>query len=310
MSSVGPPRPPPSTARSSAPRPRSTARRSHLPAAQPSWEYTALSLAGSVDVDGVPLAPGPLLYLGSGRSDLLLRTDTTARLLLMGGEPFEEHIVMWWNCVGRDHDDIAAAREQWMRADPRFGTVPAIPATACPHRRCPPSDSNHGAGTGDLNRRRVPAPPAAVASEQRSAFVKLSALVDAVPDQARLPKPSGGLTMTPSDAGEAGCRRGRRRRLRTPLGRGHLQPAPVRVRHDHAQDPGHRHGRPAAAPRPHRAHRGHQPPPGRATAGKGDMPLTWINRRSADRGQGDNLSASREMDCPPTGKCWALAYSA
>ena len=43
---------------------------------QPSWEYAALTLAGSVDVDGVALAPGPLLYLGSGRSDLPLRADT------------------------------------------------------------------------------------------------------------------------------------------------------------------------------------------------------------------------------------------
>jgi len=99
---------------------------------QPSWEYAALTLAGSADVDGVPLAPGPLLYLGSGRSDLLLRTDTTARLLLIGGEPFEEHIVMWWNFVGRDHDDIAAAREQWMRADPRFGTVHRYPGDRLP----------------------------------------------------------------------------------------------------------------------------------------------------------------------------------
>ena len=80
----------------------------------------------------MPLAPGPLLYLGSGRSDLLLRTDTTARLLLIGGEPFEEHIVMWWNFVGRDHDDIAAAREQWMRADPRFGTVHGYPGDRLP----------------------------------------------------------------------------------------------------------------------------------------------------------------------------------
>ena len=80
----------------------------------------------------MPLAPGPLLYLGSGRSDLLLRTDTTARLLLIGGEPFEEHIVMWWNFVGRDHDDIAAAREQWMCADPRFGTVLGYPGDRLP----------------------------------------------------------------------------------------------------------------------------------------------------------------------------------
>ncbi len=99
------------------------------------------------------LAPGPLLYLGSGRSDLSLRADTTARLLLIGGEPFDKRIVMWWNFVGRDHDDIATAREQWMRADPRFGTVHGYPATACPRRRCPPSDSNHGAGIGNPRQR-------------------------------------------------------------------------------------------------------------------------------------------------------------
>ena len=99
---------------------------------QSSWEYAALTLAGSVDVDGMALDPGPLLYLGSGRSDLPLRADTTGRLLLIGGEPFEEHILMWWNFVGRDHDDIATAREQWMRTDPRFGTVRGYPGDRLP----------------------------------------------------------------------------------------------------------------------------------------------------------------------------------
>jgi redox-sensitive bicupin YhaK (pirin superfamily) len=99
---------------------------------QPSWEYAVLTLAGSVDVDGLALDPGPLLYLGSGRSDLPLRTGPGARLMLLGGEPFDEHIVMWWNFVGRDHDDIAGAREQWERADPRFGTVHGYPGNPLP----------------------------------------------------------------------------------------------------------------------------------------------------------------------------------
>jgi hypothetical protein len=59
-------------------------------------------------------------------------------VLLLGGEPFEEQIVMWWNFVGRSHDDIVAAREAW-EAGRGFGTVtgfngdtlhaPALPAT-------------------------------------------------------------------------------------------------------------------------------------------------------------------------------------
>ena len=113
---------------------------------QPSWEYAALTLVGSVDVDGVALAPGPLLYLGSGRSGLPLRANHGGRLLLIGGEPLEQHIVMWWNFVGCDHDDIATARGQWMRADPRFGTVHGdpgdpgdpLPAPALPTVRLKP----------------------------------------------------------------------------------------------------------------------------------------------------------------------------
>jgi redox-sensitive bicupin YhaK (pirin superfamily) len=96
------------------------------------WEYAALALSGAVDVDGVTLSPGPLLYLGSGRSDLPLRSDRAARVLLIGGEPFEEHILMWWNFVGRDHDEIVTAREDWMHTDERFGTVRGYPGERLP----------------------------------------------------------------------------------------------------------------------------------------------------------------------------------
>jgi redox-sensitive bicupin YhaK (pirin superfamily) len=89
---------------------------------RPDFEYAALTMAGIVDVDGVPLAPGSLLYLGSGRTDLTLRTGAPSRLLLLGGEPFDERIVMWWNFVCRDHDEIVAARTEWMDGD-GFGTV-------------------------------------------------------------------------------------------------------------------------------------------------------------------------------------------
>jgi redox-sensitive bicupin YhaK (pirin superfamily) len=96
---------------------------------RPSWEYAALTLAGSVDVDRVALAPGPLLYLGTGRSDLLLRAESGGRLLLIGGEPFEEHIVMWWNFVGRDHDEIVAFRAAWENESDQFGRVEGYEGT-------------------------------------------------------------------------------------------------------------------------------------------------------------------------------------
>jgi redox-sensitive bicupin YhaK (pirin superfamily) len=88
----------------------------------PGFEYAVLALDGAPTVDGVPLKPGPLLYLGDGRSSLRFETGSTARLMLLGGEPFAERIVMWWNFVARDHDEIVQARADWA-AGVRFGRV-------------------------------------------------------------------------------------------------------------------------------------------------------------------------------------------
>ncbi len=102
--------------------------RDEAAALHPDWEYAALALSGAVAVDGLPLPAGPLLYLGSGRSDLPLRADEPGRVLLIGGEPFDEQIVMWWNFVGRDHDEIVEARDEWMNGE-RLGIVRGYAAT-------------------------------------------------------------------------------------------------------------------------------------------------------------------------------------
>ncbi|POM25595.1 Quercetin 2,3-dioxygenase [Actinomadura rubteroloni] len=104
---------------------------------EPDFEYAALTMSGTTHVDGVALDPGSMLYLGCGRSDLRLRTDSAASLMLLGGEPFEEHLVMWWNFVARTGAEIAEARAEWTVGTPRFGTVhnydgPALPAPPLP----------------------------------------------------------------------------------------------------------------------------------------------------------------------------------
>jgi quercetin 2,3-dioxygenase len=78
------------------------------------FEYAALTLTGAVDVADGTLPDGPLLYLGAGRSSLALRAPGPARLLLIGGEPYPEEIIMWWNFIGRSHDEIVGFREDWM----------------------------------------------------------------------------------------------------------------------------------------------------------------------------------------------------
>ncbi|MFJ6852640.1 pirin family protein [Streptomyces sp. NPDC091271] len=88
----------------------------------PDFEYAVLSMSGEAHVDGVPVLAGAMLYLGCGRTELPLRAESDAGLMLLGGEPFEEEIVMWWNFVARTHDDISRAREDWVKGV-RFGEV-------------------------------------------------------------------------------------------------------------------------------------------------------------------------------------------
>jgi hypothetical protein len=51
------------------------------------------------------------------------RTAATARILIIGGPPFDEDILMWWNFVGRSHEEIVAFRDAWQRESERFGDV-------------------------------------------------------------------------------------------------------------------------------------------------------------------------------------------
>ncbi|MEU3899827.1 pirin family protein [Streptomyces sp. NPDC045251] len=88
------------------------------------FEHGVLVDSGDVRVDGDSVRPTELGYLAPGRRTLTLTNESaaTARLVLLGGPPFPEEIIMWWNFVGRSHDEIVQAREDWMKGD-RFGEV-------------------------------------------------------------------------------------------------------------------------------------------------------------------------------------------
>ncbi|MFV2197823.1 pirin family protein [Nocardiopsis sp. LOL_012] len=111
------------------------------------FEHGVLALDAPLRVLGHQVEAGALLYLGPGREEVVLRTDRDARLLVIGGTPFAEDLLMWWNLVGRDHDEIVAARADWERArtegDARFAPVagdtgPALPAPELPGVRLRP----------------------------------------------------------------------------------------------------------------------------------------------------------------------------
>ena len=79
----------------------------------PSYELGALVDVGSVTVDGKPLDANELGFLDPGAESIELTATEQTRLLLLGGPPFGEKIVMWWNFIGREHEEVVAYRAQW-----------------------------------------------------------------------------------------------------------------------------------------------------------------------------------------------------
>jgi len=88
------------------------------------FEHAVLVLRGDLSLNGRPLEKETLHYLGSNREELEFAGSADSRILLIGGEPFKDPIVMWWNFVGTTNEEIAEAREDWVQHR-RFGDVKA-----------------------------------------------------------------------------------------------------------------------------------------------------------------------------------------
>ncbi len=108
---------------------------------KPEWEYGILPVRGELEIDGQHIEPGQLLYMSVGGETITMKGNHV-RGLLIGGEPFPEPIVMWWNFIGRSHEEIVAMRERWnARSYPKFedevgGWLPApeLPAATLKSR--------------------------------------------------------------------------------------------------------------------------------------------------------------------------------
>ncbi len=84
---------------------------------EPGFEHGFLVDSGTLQLDGSPVAADELGYLGTGRKQVLLGAgDVPVRMLFIGGAPLNESIVMWWNFVGRSHEEIVAFRATWQAA--------------------------------------------------------------------------------------------------------------------------------------------------------------------------------------------------
>ncbi len=91
----------------------------------PLFEHGVLLDQGSVEVAGTALEVADLAFqaAGSDRLSIVNRGPSPARVVLLGGPPFPEQLVMWWNFVGRSHEDIVMYRQMWEDHDDRLGAV-------------------------------------------------------------------------------------------------------------------------------------------------------------------------------------------
>ncbi|MDR3478435.1 MAG: pirin family protein [Gammaproteobacteria bacterium] len=88
----------------------------------PEFEYGIMVLSGKMSVEDETLQPGTLLYIGCGRSSIAFTMPKDARVFIIGGKPFEEEILLWWNFVARSRQEIIDASEDWEN-QVRFGEV-------------------------------------------------------------------------------------------------------------------------------------------------------------------------------------------
>lgn len=87
------------------------------------FEHALIVIEGTLSAAGATMTPGNLYYLGRGRENLEIGNPAPARAFLLGGAPFEEEVLLWWNFVGRSTEEMQTARREWEAQAARFGSV-------------------------------------------------------------------------------------------------------------------------------------------------------------------------------------------
>ena len=107
-------------------------------AVDPAFEHGVLVDHGALEVEGRQLRRGELAYLEPGADQILLTVSQSTRILLLGGPPFDEQIVMWWNFIARSHEEIEQWRADWQAeisgstAHSRYGLPEGDPGDPLP----------------------------------------------------------------------------------------------------------------------------------------------------------------------------------
>jgi redox-sensitive bicupin YhaK (pirin superfamily) len=88
----------------------------------PTFEHALMVSNGQVELEGQILDLDVLYYAGTNRHEIELDSAGGARVVIIGGLPFTEPILMWWNFVARTNEEMDAARRDW-EEHRRFGDV-------------------------------------------------------------------------------------------------------------------------------------------------------------------------------------------
>ncbi|WP_180003543.1 MULTISPECIES: pirin family protein [unclassified Acinetobacter] len=103
---------------------RSSESQSTILPLNPKFEYGFMALEGTASINGHELNEDNMVVLEPGLTQVKIDLHAGGRVLLLGGEPFESPILLWWNFVGRTQEELNIAREQWINQDERFGSIP------------------------------------------------------------------------------------------------------------------------------------------------------------------------------------------
>ena len=115
---------------------------------------------GALTLDGTSVKPSrSLAFVPVGADRLVLQASDETRLLLLGGPPLGERIVMWWNFVGRDHDEIAEYRRPVAGAPRRRGAGAVLAARRRPLPRDPGAGASPRGAAHTARVRRGPGCP-------------------------------------------------------------------------------------------------------------------------------------------------------
>ena len=107
------------------------------------FQYGVLPVESEISVNGEFIPPTHLRSLNDPSNSITIFGPEGTRVMLLGGEPFTEQMVMWWNFIGRDHDEIEQMRIDWQEGSDRFGQFDdriggRIPAPDMPATRLRP----------------------------------------------------------------------------------------------------------------------------------------------------------------------------